>query len=298
MHLRYYTILSISIWMLFSCQKRNELASLDTFDVQVDKTTFNVGDSVKFLFSGTPENVVFWSGANGSNYDYKSRTVIEGNSIILNFNSFSQYGDPDQSSLKLLISKDFSGIYDSTNVVKATWTDITNKAVLSSGADQTPSGKINLDEFAAGNGNIALAFRYKTETVKTSVTQNRWVIRSFDLKSVNQQGAESSLATMATAGWQSFNFKSPSTFWAISSTQLISARSFTDLDDDWVITKQFNPNGVKPDKGQAIKNISQNLKQYVTTYSKPGTYKVVFVATNGNVESTASVTKELQLTIK
>jgi hypothetical protein len=282
-----------------SCAKRYELNPIGDFSVELEEAAHKVGEPVRFTFKGKPDNVVFWSGEAGRKYEFRNRTIVEGNAVLLNFKSFAQYGPApvDQSTLKLMVSTDFTGIYDSANVLAATWEDITSKAVLSSGQDQTPSGNIDLSEFAARNKNIALAFRYKTATIKPESAQNRWVIRSFDLKSVNQQNEESVLASMATAGWSSFNFSGPTTKWSITSVQLLSVTNPIALDDDWVITKQFNPNKTSPDKGETIKNISQNLYEYRRVYTKPGTYKIAFVATNVNVEESASVVKEMEITI-
>ncbi len=286
------------LFVLFaSCKKRYELESLDSFTVTADKTSYRAGDTIRFTFTGHPDNVVYWSGEHGHVYEYRNRTFAEGNKIQLNFKSFSQYGIADPSTLKLLVSTDFSGVYDSASIRSATWEDITGKAVLSTGADQTPSGDIDLSEFAARNKKISIAFRFKTETVKTEVTQNRWVIRSFDLNSINEAGENTVLANMATAGWTAFNFSGASSAWTVSSVQLLSGRNFVDLDDDWAVTKQFNPNSVMPDQGQPIKNISQKLNDYVAVYNNPGTYKVVFVANNSNVKDQQSVVKEITLNI-
>lgn len=285
--------------LLVSCTKRYELAPVDDFSVTTEKSTYKVGEPIRFVLNGEPDNIVFWSGEPGRKYEFRERTVVEGNTIGLNFKSFAQYGPSpvDQSTLKLLISTDFNGKYDSANVLAATWEDITGKAILSSGQDQTASGNIDLSEFAERNKNMALAFRYKTNVVKPESAQNRWVIRSFDLKSINEQKEETAIATMATAGWSSFNFSGPTTKWSVTSVQLLTVTNTLALDDDWVITKQFNPNKTNPDKGEPIKNISQNLYEYRRVYTKPGIYKVTFVATNANVKESASAIKEMDITI-
>nr|WP_226904883.1 DUF5017 domain-containing protein [Pedobacter schmidteae] len=292
-------IASLLCFFLASCQKDNELKPLDDFSIEVEKTSYKIGDTVRFIVKGKPENIVFWSGEVGKKYEFRKRTVVEGNSISLNFKSFAQFGlsPVDQSVMKLYVSTDFNGKYDAANVKLATWEDITNKAIFSSGVDQTPSGNISLNDFAARNKNMAVALVYKTTVIKPEAQQNRWVIRSFDLKSTNQQGEETVLATMATAGWTAFNFSGPATNWSITSAQLLTVRNSTELDDDWVVTKQFNPNSTVPDIGEPIKNISQKLTSYSRVYTKAGVYKVTFVATNANLEGSASVVKELELNI-
>lgn len=292
-------IASIVCFFLASCQKTYELAAPDDFSVEPEKTSYKIGDSVRFVINGKPENIVFWSGEVGRKYEFRKRTVVEGNSISLNFKTFAQFGlmPIDQSVIKVYVSTDFSGKYDAASVRAATWEDITDKAVLSSGLDQTPSGNIDLNSFAARNKSMALALAYKTSVIKPEAQQNRWVVRSFDLKSTNQQGEETVLATMATAGWTAFNFSGPATTWSITSAQLLTVRNSTELDDDWVVTKQFNPNSTTPDIGESIKNISQNLTNYTRVYTKAGVYKVTFVATNANLERSATVVKEIELNI-
>lgn len=280
-----------------SCEKRYELSSLNDFEVKAEKSSYVVGDTVKFLISGSAGNIVFWSGETGHIYEYRDRTVMEGNQLLLDFKTFSQYGEVDQENIKILISNDFDGVYDSAHVAAATWKDISDRAVFSAGQDQTPSGEINLDDFGAANKDMTLAFQYKTKTVKPATDQNRWVIRSFNLSTVNPAGETTPVFNMANAGWVDFNFAGPSTSWVISSSQLITSRNFTELDDDWVLTKRFNPNKVSPDRGTPVKNISQSILEYTTVYKAPGTYKVTFVGTNANIKHAASSIKELTVTI-
>lgn len=287
------------LFFMTSCQKTYELSAPDDFSVELEKASYKVGESVRFTIKGKPENLVVWSGEAGRKYEFRTRTVVEGNAISLNFKTFAQFGltPVDQSVIKLYVSTDFNGKYDATNVQAATWEDITSKAVLSSGADQTPSGNIDLNSFAARNKAMAIALVYKTSVIKPEAQQNRWVVRSFDLKSTNQQGEETVLANMASAGWTAFNFSGPATNWSITSAQLLTVRNSTELDDDWVVTKQFNPNSTTPDVGEPIKNISQKLTEYSRVYTRAGVYKVTFVATNANLERSATVVKEIELNI-
>lgn len=292
-------IAAIVLLFMASCQKTYELAPPDDFSVELEKTSYKTGEPVRFIIKGKPENIVFWSGEAGHKYEFRKRTAVEGNAISLNFKTFAQFGltPVDQSVIKLYVSTNFSGKYDAESVKSATWEDITSKAVLSSGSDQTPSGNIDLNSFASRNKSMAIALVYKTTVIKPEAQQNRWVVRSFDLKSTNQQGEETVLATMATAGWTAFNFSGPATNWSITSAQLLTVRNSTELDDDWVITKQFNPNSTMPDAGEPIKNISQNLTSYTRVYNKAGVYKLSFVATNANLEGSLSVVKEIELNI-
>jgi hypothetical protein len=292
-----FTVVLFTI-VFSSCTKRDEVAVPDGFQVTTDKQVYHAGDAVRFTFTGTPDNIVFWSGKPGSKYEFRNRTFAEGNSLQLNFKSYSQYGVVDQNNIKLLVSTDFSGIYDSANIKAANWQDISNRATWSNGADNTPSGDVDLTDFGNANKDIAIALRYVTSVVADASTQNRWVFRSFDLKSVSTDGGITALATIANAGWKSWSFLDATTNWTISSTALVANRSITALNDDWVITKLFSPNRTSPDQGKPIKNISSGLRDYSEVYDTPGTYKVTFVATNASYKNQERVIRELELKVE
>lgn len=289
--------IALFVIFLVSCEKRYEPGTLNNFSIEFEHRDYKVGEPIRFLINGKPENLVFWSGESGRKYEFRKRTVVEGNTVWLNFKSFAANGPVDKSTLTLLVSTDFNGKYDSANVSGATWEDITAKAVLSSGQDQTESGNIDLSAFASRNKDMAIALRYKTAVVKPVTAQNRWIIRSFDLNCISQEGENTVLANIANAGWTPFSFSGPATTWSISTTQLLCVRNETELDDDWVVTKQFNPNKVMPDKGEVVKNISENTSEYIRAYDRPGKYNIAFVATNINVKNELSIVKEIELNI-
>ncbi len=51
--------------------KNRDRVDVPDFDVHTNSTTYKVGDTVTFEFSGNPQNIVYWSGMPGSNYEYK-----------------------------------------------------------------------------------------------------------------------------------------------------------------------------------------------------------------------------------
>ena len=277
---------------MLSCEKRDEVKPPD-FEVSTEKLTFKVGETVRFKFSGDPHNIVFWSGLPGRKYEFKDRTAEVGSKLFVYFNTFQQFYIAN--NLRVMVSNNYNGIYDPTNVNAATWTDITARCVLSNGADQTPSGRIDLTEFAEGNKDVTLAFRYFTTDFRS--VQSRWVIRTFNAEKQSTEGVITPLATLATAGWREVSLANPAAVWSITSAQLLCVGATNILDDDWVFTKKFNPSLATPDKGEAIKNATINLSGHSAVYNTPGTYKVVFVASNASYQNQESVVKELTLTI-
>lgn len=277
--------------LLLSCEKRDEVKS-PGFEVSTPKLTYKVGEAVKFNFTGSPDNIVFWSGLPGRKYEFRNRTAEVGSKLFVNFNSFQQFFV--HNNMAVMVSNNFNGIYDPTNVNAATWTDISSRCVLSNGADQTPSGRIDLSEFADGNKDVTLAFRYFTTQLRA---QSRWVIRSFNAEKQSADGIITPLANMATAGWREVSLTNPTAVWSINSAQLLCVGATTALDDDWVFTKKFNPSLATPDKGEAIKNTTVNLASHSAVYTIPGVYKIVFVATNASYQNQESIVREITLNV-
>lgn len=287
-----YLMLAI---LCVSCMKE-DIASAD-MEVRTDASSYKVGDTVIFRFEGAPDNIVFYSGENGHNYELKDRVYAD-NDLQVDFKTLVQWG-VIYDNLKLLVSNNFSGIYTKEEVDKAAWTDISDKAVFSTGQDNTPSGTVSLKSYLSSvdTGSIYLAFRY-TDFQKPQ--QNRWVIRSFNAVKVSPEGVQTNVATISNAGWNAISFLNDSKVWTISATQLLmygGVASDTD-NDDWVITKGFKVKESIADKGVALKNISSNLREYKYVYKTPGVYKAVFETSSvwysGHKEGYAEVTINIQ----
>lgn len=283
--------------MLLAACKKNEV-SMPDFQVHTSSQTYKVGDSVRFVFSGNPDNITFFSGEPGRNYEFRKRTSAA-NDLLIEFRTLVQFG-LIYPNLQLMVSNDFNGKATAADLQAATWTDITSRAKFSTGADQTPSGVLNLKEFAKPEKDSALiyvAFRYTD--YKKPQGQNRWVIRTFSANNVSPDSVITPLAVMATGGWQQVSIKNPASVWSITTAQLLMFGGNNTFDDneDWVISKGFNPWAIKPDAGVALKNISTVLSSYSYVFKKPGTYKVIFEASAVRYNGEKRLTREINLTI-
>lgn len=278
------------------CGCAKEKVTTPALEVTTSGATFKAGDTVAFVFRGNPDNITFYSGEPGRQYEYRRRTTAD-NDLQVDFSTLVQFGRI-YPNLQLMVSNDFTGIADVEHVKAATWKDLSAKAVFSTGQDNTPSGVVSLKEFADSSRHplIYIAFRY-TDTNKPE-GQNRWVVRTFTANSVSADKIVTPLATMATAGWKAVDFRNPAFGWTITSAQLLMPNSKnTDDNEDWVISKGFDPTAVKPDQGVALKNISNTLAGYKYVFARPGTYRVVFEASAVRYNGEKHITRELTLTI-
>lgn len=277
-----------------SCSKDLSIDPL-SFGVTTPSTTYKVGDTVHFNFTGNPDFISFYSGEDGNNYEFRNRTTVDGKPQ-LEFTSYAQYGT-QQNTLQLQVSNDFSGTYNAAQIGQATWTDITGRATLSTGANNTPSGVIDLSDFLAKKKPIYVAFKY---TGTTGSTQKTWTINNLTLDLKKTNNTTLPVTDIASAGWRQVSILNPAAVWTFNATQIrIAGGNATAVDnEDWVISKLLYLNNVSPDIAVPIKNITQKVDSYSYVFTQPGTYKVVFLAANASGDEQSSTTKEIDLTIQ
>lgn len=120
---RLYTIVLVGAFAV-SCTDslNNELSDINitvaTNDaVTIENNIINVprNTPVKFVITGEPDNITFFSGESGHNYDYRKRTIVEPNQIKsskMTFEIETQYSSEDayKNLFNMYMSKTFPGI--------------------------------------------------------------------------------------------------------------------------------------------------------------------------------------------
>jgi hypothetical protein len=295
--------------MLFSACNKKEVAELN-FSVRTEKTSYKAGDTVKFILSGNPEQLIFYSGLEGSKYVYKDRTNAESENITLEFATNRRYGLDSQQpqSFKVFASQKFNGQYTEANINEsADWVDITSAFTLSGlqSGDATfvSSGVVNLLTLSSLGFTIdktkPVYFAFKYNAV-TGFTQPRWWVNKFDIKMTTTDGQLLTVAEIGTSGWTSVKFGTSPVAWTFGTDRILKFQGggTTTLSNQvWAVSNALNLTKVKPDVGTALKNMSTRLDSHTFTYKQAGTYKVTFVGSNVNIYGESKVVKELELTI-
>lgn len=276
---------------LASCDKALDVKKVD-FNVSTDQATYKLGDSVTFKFSGNPDNITFFSGEAGGQYEFRDRLTAEGEPE-LSFTSFRQYG-AQTLPLQLLVSTTFNGTLNE-DIENGGWKDITSSATFSTGSADVPSGRIDLSPYV-GDKPLYIAFHFKGDA---GSTQRTWTIKEFQVKNKLKSGPTLSIADLTTAGFSEISFKNSSAVWKIDATQLRiqGGNAAVGANDDWVVTQALYLDKVTPDKGAVVKNILTKATNYTYIYNTPGTYKVTFIATNATANNSVSAIKELTITV-
>lgn len=302
-------ILPVLLMILASCNKK-EVTELN-FEVNPEKANYEVGDTVKFNLSGNPEQLVFFSGEEGHKYIYKDRTTAESDLITLEFATNRRYGSDSQQpeSLTLFASQKFNGKYKAESIdADADWTNITSAFTLSGSQSNNDtyvsSGVVNLTELSSVGFNldktmpIYFAFRYKGVT---GFTQPRWWINKFDIKTTTTDGQILVVADIASAGWTPVKVLPTSPVnWTFGTDNILKYQGgggTTGSNEVWAVSNALNLTKVQPDSGTPLKNMSTRLDEYSYVFTKAGTYKVTFVASNINVYGESKVIKEIEILV-
>jgi len=289
-----------------------------SIDVSMTEVTYKVGKPVKFQLTDNPDFIYFYSGENGKRYEYASRVSASGISQM-QFTSLRTNGKQD-GSLKLMISSDFPGITvggdsiskDATikKIAAATWTDITNRALLSTGSN-TASGVIDLSDIAQSAKPVFIAFKY---LASAGSIQNKWTISALTIKNTLADGTTYTLANTTSAaitnygvattfspGWVFYTPANNYNWWLSSNNLLITGAttvvSATASAEAWTIMGPVDLNKVTPDVGTNLKGLDTRLSSYSYTYSTAGTYTATFVGATNNVYGKKEAVKQVQITV-
>ena len=291
-------LLIIAAIIIFGVACNKKTVEATGFSVTTDKDTYTLADTIRFSFTGNPYYLTFYSGEPYHKYEYNDRVTADG-VPQLQFTTAIATGS-QKNTLQLMVSADFSGVYDSTSIYQATWTDITNKVKLATTSTALASGVIDLSQFATGDHPVYVAFKF---TGAAGSAQRTWTIKSVELDNVLADSTSYSLLGIAesTAGFKAVPMKAPGVAWTISTTQLQIKGGTTTSSPEaegWVISKPLNLKKVLPDTGTPLKNMTTTLSSFTYMYGEPGTYKATFVAANINRYDEKSEVKDVDLTVQ
>jgi len=333
MRIRYFIITAFALACM-ACNKNVAVMPVN-FDVNTAKnngtatTTFTTKDTVQYTFTGNPDVITFYSGEVGKRYDYAGRVNADG-TPQLQFSTILANGT-QASSLSLMVSSDFKGVATNTiygvltrdtattnaNIAAATWTNITSRATLSTGATTAvASGVVDLSDFSIGKP-IYIAFKY---TATAGTIQNKWTVSALSVNNVLADGTTYAIANLyaPTTAFTNYGVNTYGPGWAVSydvaknankyawvytdKTSLVitgatTAALATAPAEAWAVMGPIDLTRVTPDVGTGIKGITATLASYSYTYTTAGTYNAAFVASNNTDGGSSSVVKKVALTI-
>lgn len=313
MKTKYYFLLPCLL-LFFACSKDLDVGqpSFDVAGYKVSDGLDSAGNAVKkvtFDVKGNADIISFYSGEILRNYAFRDGRVLKTNDLKMSFTYNAQLGLGTiirENQLSVVASTD----YDGTAVDAATWTDISSRFSIRLVKD-IPTGEYlntsaSIADLVVKGKPLYIAFKYVTPAQTTALRYSRWQIRNFLISQETdigntalvdqsatpltlyhtgpvESGRTSSNATQVQfrGNNKSSNFAFPTEDWAISPIIMVS----DDID-------------LGPDRPLAIKSrIDPALDIYTYNYTKPGIYKVTFVASNVTTEGEQKKVKEIEVVI-
>ncbi len=293
--------------IFFSCEKL-ENVDVPQFDVTTEKLTYKVGESINFAFNGDPDLISMYSGEVGNDYEYRKGRHIS-STFKAQFDQQMLDGRQD-NQISILLSTDFSGVYTFDQIKAANWLDITNKFKMLKSQETrlfVNSGLQDISEILQDQDSVKLyvAVRQvvKDQLVNGAGNLNR--VRGFSISAESIIGL-TPLYNHTSLEWSLTSSPNKETGRAAITTTWLEFRANTTNKtvetEDWAISKQIKLDKysyVGPDWGIAIKGLSdKRINTYTYSYTKPGIYKVVFVAININANDRKEMIKEIELNIE
>ncbi len=307
----------LAIIFVSGCDKSLEIDTpvFDITGTSIKDDTDETGQPVKkvtFHLAGSAELISFYSGEVLRDYAYREGRTVSTKALNMSFSTNAKLNSgtiaiPNQ--LAVLVSTDFSGKYEEADIAAATWTDISSSFTLSPVVTHDnflAAGTVDLRSYAVEGKPLFIAFRYLTPPQTTARRHVQWRIRDFAVRLVTDL-ASTVVASQATTPWTLYHkgpFESGRS--ATNTSQLIlrgnnTSKNFPEPTEDWAISPAIEVGGetdLGPDRPIAIKGRGDApLTTFTYQYPTSGQYKVVFVASNVNIENEKTIVKELDLTI-
>lgn len=296
----------IIILSVVSCQKYPDVSTPD-FNVTVDSTTVHVKEPVIFNFTGDANTIVFWAGDLTRNYDFRNRVRVEDGKAVFSFSTLRKFGfnDGPDTTLQLLVSTDFSGNYTLKDVLKATWTNISGRAVFSDGktGNYTPSGLINLSDIphkdSLGHDSaMYIAFRY--HEIQPKNNKRAWYTKDYSVDNILPDSSVVNIASR-TMGWAPVEIKDSLRQWYVNTDNSLmwgGPASYPET-EDYMISQTLFLDRVQPDQGVSVKTNPATIQTSYkfAGYPQPGTYTAVFLATNANRWHLKSTLRKIIITV-
>jgi len=295
---RLYLHIAAAILLLSACEKDDAPADWQEgsgdLAIALDKTAIKQREFLTFTFGGYADNILIYDGTIGHEYRYRERTAMDGVKPSVSFTSYRQWG-AQENSLSIKVSHDFAGDkYDADEINGASWTDITDRFTLSTGANNTPSGTVDLSDLVVPGKDMYFAFQYVGQA---GTTQRQWTIKDFSIKNLLPIGVTQEVATTGTAGWKEYSFLNDSKKWTFNNNQMgIEGGNASSAENhDWLISKALDFTKIEPDQpSHTVKTRFQNMAAtYRLGYAHPGNYTLILIAKDADGQETKNEEHEI-----
>lgn len=322
--------------ILAGCQQNDIMYDVDYNVTLAPENTYYAGEPVTFNFSGEVDNLLFYSGERGHEYQYRDRYSIpleEMSTVMLNFSVTCQYGNVP-GGLDIYYSTTFPGLDGedaeadratisamASDMEAAGWTKL---AVWGGDNPEEPANSTlttaNVScDLSHAMDNFCLAFHWHpSEGPNQNQAQRTYRISgALDVETKDGMSLSSDLSSLVYRTFMTNDAFAENPYFintnpipnnnngAIRFNDSVydivfqgASASVFDFDlDGWCISVPQTLNAVANDTATVIKNMQNYLDSYTYTFDEPGTYIVTFVGRNMNYVGTSELVREMTVTI-
>ena len=309
------TIILAAVMAFCACE--HDIVRETDFNVTLDKNnTYKAGEPVRFNFEGEVDNIIFYSGETGSQYQYKDRYTVPAEDVkaaTLDMDFQARYGVA--GALEIWVSKSFEGLNGADGAA--------DRAAIQAMVDGGMQGWTKLDyqegastkwteqafDLSEYVENFCIAFHWCPPQYDQT-QRTYWINGKLSLALAGTDPTVMDISELAfttvmmneqiedpykkNAGNGSIILNNPNT------ATLIFQGIGNTLDyclDGWAISKPAPLNRVANDKATVIKNMQNYMPSYEYTWEKPGTYNVTFVGSNSSYRHETQQKKDLTVII-
>ena len=316
MNMRKLYILTAALALAVGCA--HDVVEEVDFHVTLDPAnTYVPGEKVVFNFTGNADNIVFYSGEQGSEYQYHNRYSIPAENIEsaqLSLDILSQYGKA--GALEVWVTDKFDGLWGDNGAedrkileslassdMSADWTKLAY-------TDPGSGGTVSLtQDIASLKDNFCIAFHWnpiydgknsqRTYKVNGEIAlgvkdmgESKMTLSNLDFTAVMMNPERDAYITGTKNGTIILDDSVYSLFF-----KGCGASEFNYALDGWAVSKPRALNKIENDKGLVIKNTQNYMNSYEYVWNEPGTYEVAFVVTNSNYAGAYEYVKKMTVTI-
>ena len=318
---RYITYILCAASVAFTaCNKAYQVTD-PVFEVSAPSAA-KVGQSVQFTLDGSVDMITFYSGEDGSSYEYKDKDRYGSGTMEFSFmtttSNAGTVGHPNPAVLPISYSTDFSGEYSREEMEKATWIDLTGNFQYPEdiNVSSIPSGTMDISKlFPEDGGPIYFRYFYKVDAWDASSNgglgngRTQWTVMNCNV-TCNLGSSSATVYDILGLKWQIIPGNGYETIPEANlpslpgtSARILFRSQFKPTVDleMWTIScpiyRSENVN-LGRDKGIGIKSVADaTMSSYPYVYTKPGEYTATFVGINANINGHKEVSRSVKINI-
>lgn len=314
-----YIIMLSALAVLCGCQ--HDIAREVDYNITLSaENTYLAGEPVVFNIAGEVDNLLFYSGEPGADYECRERTQAPMSSVT-DIKLYAEYQArySVNGHLEVWVTDDFDGLTfidpaaDSSafasiaaDPAKAGWIKLDYEEGKSEKWTQQEYQLTNLKDFDVTSDKLCLAFHwcppdpvknqraywlsgsleFECEGQKVSKTYKDLAFRTISLNDDTCYDAK-------TYNGCKFDFNTKDAQIALTGYSATEPYKW----DLWLVSTPFKVLPIDPDKGTVIKNVQNSMDFFEYTWNEPGTYTVTFVGTCANYLGSSKQVKTMTVNI-